>query len=67
MLTGNEREVLAKLKLYKALVYAHQTPGTQVAMCRLRDLGRVTFTPDADATLIVKAVAKYAMDKAVSR
>jgi hypothetical protein len=57
MLTGNEREVLAKLKLYKALVYAHQTPGTQVAMCRLRDLGRVTFTAPDGAALIVKAVS----------
>jgi hypothetical protein len=35
-MTGTEREVLSKLRLYKTLVYAHQTTGTQVAMVRPR-------------------------------
>lgn len=55
-LNGTEREVLSKLRLYGALVYAHQTPGTQLALVSLRDRGLVTFTaPDGAATIATLA------------
>lgn len=56
-MTGTEREVLSKLRLYKTLVYAHQTTGTQVAMVSLRNRGLVSFTaPDGAATIVTLSV-----------
>ena len=57
--TGIEREVLAKLRLYGALVYAQQTPGTQLALVTLRNRGLVAFTaPDGAATIATLATAQ---------
>ncbi|HSX23233.1 MAG TPA: hypothetical protein VLE97_10720 [Gaiellaceae bacterium] len=55
-MTGTEREVIGKLRLYGSLVYAHQTPGTQVALVALRNRGLVAFTaPDGAATIATLA------------